>query len=280
MAMQWLAQSRDKRNFVAGLQILAMSGYKPTVHALLARKGELPWTTEKLTSCLRDVIQVYYNPDDPRFADGSDVDVLNDSDGEHQPIAEQHNMAKIADAEQFKAMPEVMQLIVKAYADAYKQRAKLARQRQEIGESNDEDSVARRKAIGEEMEHLTTYMDALAPLKEAYDRDGSVPDRAAFDRMKNYSIITKYAAVTDQRPKVAPDKVDYKSMDTDKLRIRRKSLTNQITRKENQLRYQSDSKQDVENPMPDSPKRLKLANQIESLKAERSKVEYELANRQ
>lgn len=114
MAMQWLAQSRDKRNFVAGLQILAMSGYKPTVHALLARKGELPWTTEKLTSCLRDVIQVYYNPDDPRFADGSDVDVLNDSDGEHQPIAEQHNMAKVADTEQFKAMPEVMQLVVKA----------------------------------------------------------------------------------------------------------------------------------------------------------------------
>lgn len=272
MAMQWLAQSRDKRNFVAGLQILAMSGYKPTVHALLARKGELPWTTEKLTSCLRDVIQVYYNPDDPRFTDGSDVDVLNDSDGEHQPIAEQHNMAKVADTEQFKAIPEVMQLVVKAYADAYKQRAKLARQRQEIGESNDEDSVARRKAIGEEMEHLTAYMDALAPIKEAYDKEGTVPDRETFENI----------AGSIEQPKIDDDadaETDYKTMDTEKLRTRRKSLTDQITRKENQLLYQSNSKQSAENPMPESPKRVKLLKQIENLKAERSKIEYELASR-
>ena len=32
--------------------------------------------------------------------------------------------------------------------------------------------------------------------------------------------------------------------------------------------------------MPDSPKRVKLLRQVESLKAERSKVEYELADRQ
>lgn len=272
MAMQWLAQSRDKRNFVAGLQILVMSGYKPTVHALLARKGELPWTTEKLTSCLRDVIQVYYNPDDPRFTDGSDVDVLNDSDGEHQPIAEQHDMAKTADTEQFKAMPEVMQLVVKAYADAYKQRAKLARQRQEIGEANDEKSVARRKEIGEEMEHLTAYMDALAPIKEAYDKEGTVPDRETFENI----------AGSIEQPKTDDDtdaETDYKTMDTEKLRTRRKSLTDQITRKENQLLYQSNSKQSAENPMPESPKRVKLLKQIENLKAERSKIEYELASR-
>ena len=69
-------------------------------------------------------------------------------------------------------------------------------------------------------------------------------------------------------------------MDTEKLRTRRKSLTDQITRKENQLLYQSNSKQNVENPMPDSPKRVKLLKQVENLKAERSKVEYELAERQ
>ncbi|WP_444369123.1 hypothetical protein [Prevotella sp.] len=279
-AMKWLALPVSKRNFAVGLQILGKSGYKPNVHAMLVRKGEQPWTVDKLTTCLRDVIQVYYNPDDPRFAEVPDVDDLNDRDGEHQSVSEQESMAKLADTTSFKQMPEVMQLVVKAYADAYKQRAKLARQRTEIGENNDDESVARRKQIGEQMDQLTSYMDALAPLKEAYDHDGTVPDRATFDSIKNYSMVTKCMAAFDQRPKVTVGKVDYHLMYTVQLRTRRKSLTNQITRKENQLLYQSNSKQAVENPMPDSPKRVKLLKQIESLKAERSKVEYELAERQ
>lgn len=279
-AMKWLALPVIKRNFAVGLQILGKSGYKPNVHAMLVRKGEQPWTVDKLTTCLRDVIQVYYNPDDPRFAEVPDVDDLNDRDGEHQSVNEQESMAKSADTTSFKQMPEVMQLVVKAYADAYKQRAKLARQRTEIGENNDDESVARRKQIGEQMDQITSYMDVLAPLKEAYDHDGTVPDRATFDSIKNYSMVTKCMAAFDQRPKVTVGKVDYHLMYTVQLRTRRKSLTNQITRKENQLLYQSNSKQAVENPMPDSPKRVKLLKQIESLKAERSKVEYELAERQ
>ena len=279
-AMKWLALPVNKRNFAVGLQILGKSGYKPNVHAMLVRKGEQPWTVEKLTTCLRDVIQVYYNPDDPRFAEVPDVDDLNDRDGEHQSVSEQESMAKSADTTSFKQMPEVMQLVVKAYADAYKQRAKLARQRTEIGEANDDESVERRKNIGIQMDQLTSYMDALAPLKEAYDHEGTVPDRATFDSIKNYSMVTKCVAAVDQRPKVTVGKVDYHLMYTVQLRTRRKSLTNQITRKENQLLYQSNSKQAVENPMPDSPKRVKLLKQVENLKAERSKVEYELAERQ
>ena len=277
-AMQWLAVPIGKRNYATGLQILAKSGYKPSVHALLLRKGEQPFTVEKLTACLRDVIQLYYNPDDPRFADVPDVDVLNDSDGQssikHQSIDEQTDMAKSADTVSFQRMPEVMQLVVKAYSDAYKQRAKLARQRTEIGETNDAESVARRKEIGEQMDRLTDYMDALAPLKEAYDRDGKVPERAEFDGIAA-SIQQKK---TDKA--VAEDAaVDYKAMDTDKLRTRRKSLSDQITRKRNQLLYQSNAKQAEENPMPESPKRVKLQRQVENLTAELSKVEYELASR-
>lgn len=188
-AMKWLAQPIDKRNFAAGLQILRRSGYKPNIHTLLLRKGEQAWTTDKLTSCLRDVIQVYYNPDDPRFDDVPDVDDLNDRDGEHQSVSEQTSVAKVADTVSFKQMPEVMQLVIKAYADAYKQRSKLARQRTEIGEANDDESVEKRKTIGIQMDQLTSYMDALAPLKEAYDRDGTVPDRAALDSIKTTLLL-------------------------------------------------------------------------------------------
>lgn len=272
--MRWLAAPVGKRNYATGLLILAKSGYKPSVHALLLRKGEQPWTMEKLTSCLRDVIQLYYSPDDPRFEDAPDVDDLNDRDGEHQTVSEQTAMAKSADTASFQRMPEVMQLVVKAYADAYKQRAKLARQRTEIGETNDAESMARRKEIGEQMDSLTEYMDALAPLKEAYDRDGKVPERDEFD-----SIAANIQQKKTDKAVAEDTAVDYKAMETDKLRTRRKSLSDQITRKRNQLLYQSNAKQAEENPMPESPKRVKLQRQVESLTAELSKVEYELASR-
>ena len=265
-AMKWLALPPEKRNFAVGLQIFGKSGYKPTVHGLLVRKGEVSWTVEKLTSCLREVVQVYYNPD---------VDVLNDSEGTHASVEEQQDLAKSVDTEAYNKMPEVMQLVIKAFADAYKQRAKLARKRQEIAEDNSPEAVASRKEIGDSMDQLTSYMDALAPLKEAYDRHGTVPDKEAF------LAIAKQADKTPSEDTKVDNaaEIDYKQLDNAALKTRRKSLTNQITRKENQLLYQSDSKKEVENPMPDSPKRVKLLAQVEKLKAERSKVEYELAER-
>lgn len=201
--------------------------------------------------------------------------MLNDSEGTHASVEEQQDLAKSVDTEAYNKMPEVMQLVIKAFADAYKQRAKLARKRQEIAEDNSPEAVASRKEIGDSMDQLTSYMDALAPLKEAYDRHGTVPDKEAF------LAIAKQADKTPSEDTKVDNaaEIDYKQLDNAALKTRRKSLTNQITRKENQLLYQSDSKKEVENPMPDSPKRVKLLAQVEKLKAERSKVEYELAER-
>ena len=271
-AMQWLGQKREKRNFAAGLKILVRSGYKPNVQKLLVRKGELPWTMEKLTSCLRDVVQVYYNPDDPRFDDVPDADILNDKTGEKPTVDKQDDIARLSGSADFQNMPEVMQTLIRNYSDAYKQRARLARQRYELGESNDEQSVEKRKTLGESIDRLTNYMDILIAMREKYEKDGVLPD---MDTLNNAPSAAEVKEEDEKQEK----SVDYKSMSTDKLKTRRKSLTNQITRKENMLLYQSETKQDEENPLPDSPKRVKLEKQIENLKAEKSKVEYELAER-
>ena len=268
--MKWLAQKPDKRNFAAGLRILVKSGYKPNVQKLLQKKGELPWTMEKLTSCLRDVVQVYYNPDDPRFDDVPDADMLNDKTGEKPTVDEQDGIANLAASPGFQSMPEVMQILIRNFADAYKQRAKLTRQRYELGESNDEDVVNKRKTLGESIDKLTDYMDVLASMRQAYESDGVLPD------LEKLNETDVQGSGSEDVP---DDSVDYKAMTTEKLKTRKKSLTNQITRKENMLLYQSDTKQEEENPLPDSPKRIKLLKQIENLKAEKSKVEYELAER-
>lgn len=271
-AMKWLGLKQDKRNFAAGLKILVKSGYKPNVQKLLVRKGELPWTMEKLTSCLRDVVQVYYNPDDPRFDDVPDADILNDKTGEKPTVDKQDDIARLSGSADFQNMPEVMQTLIRNYSDAYKQRARLARQRYELGESNDEQSVEKRKTLGESIDRLTNYMDILIAMREKYEKDGVLPD---MDTLNNAPSAAEVKEEDEKQEK----SVDYKSMSTDKLKTRRKSLTNQITRKENMLLYQSGTKQDEENPLPDSPKRVKLEKQIENLKAEKSKVEYELAER-
>lgn len=271
-AMKWLGLKQDKRNFAAGLKILVKSGYKPNVQKLLVRKGELPWTMEKLTSCLRDVVQVYYNPDDPRFDDVPDADILNDKTGEKPTVDKQDDIARLSGSADFQNMPEVMQTLIRNYSDAYKQRARLARQRYELGESNDEQSVEKRKTLGESIDRLTNYMDILIAMREKYEKDGVLPDMDTLNNAPSAAEVKE----ADEKPGKS---VDYKSMSTDKLKTRRKSLTNQITRKENMLLYQSETKQDEENPLPDSPKRVKLEKQIENLKAEKSKVEYELAER-
>lgn len=271
-AMKWLGLKQDKRNFAAGLKILVKSGYKPNVQKLLVRKGDLPWTMEKLTSCLRDVVQVYYNPDDPRFDDVPDADILNDKTGEKPTVDKQDDIARLSGSADFQNMPEVMQTLIRNYSDAYKQRARLARQRYELGESNDEQSVEKRKTLGESIDRLTNYMDILIAMREKYEKDGVLPD---MDTLNNAPSAAEVKEEDEKQEK----SVDYKSMSTDKLKTRRKSLTNQITRKENMLLYQSETKQDEENPLPDSPKRVKLEKQIENLKAEKSKVEYELAER-
>lgn len=270
--MQWLGQKQEKRNFAAGLKILVQSGYKPNVQKLLLRKGELPWTMEKLTSCLRDVVQVYYNPDDPRFEDVPDADLLNDSTGEKPAVDEQRRMAGLPDDDtRFRSMPEVMQMLIRNFADAYKQRARLSRQRYELGEANDENTVEQRKTLGDSIDKLTAYMDVLAAMREAYEKDGTLPDLDKAQELSSAAVAKAEGA--------GGGKVDYKSMPTDKLKTRKKSLTNQITRKENMLLYQTETRQEHENPLPESPRRTKLLKQIENLKAEKSKVEYELAER-
>ena len=129
-AMKWLDRDVPRRNYADGVRLLQRSGYKPHVAALLLRKGEQEWTVEKLAVCLRELIQMYYNPDDPRYDSGAeDVDELNDREGATVPV--QGADALLSEAKSLKTsgagvtpMPEVIQAVTRAFADAFKQRAK------------------------------------------------------------------------------------------------------------------------------------------------------------
>jgi chaperonin cofactor prefoldin len=270
-AMSWLSIQPNKRKYSKGLAILVQSGYKTIVADMLRRHGERDWTMEKLTSCLREMIQVYYNPADPRFEDVPDVDVLNYDEGDTTEISEANKIVKQNSSDKFDRMPESIQVITRNFSSAFKERAKLHRRMSELGETNDEDIMTKRKAMSDEIERLTSYMDALFKIKDDYDKNGNIPSSDNISKIKD--------CLTDKKEQVK-DKIDYSNFTTDKLKVRHKSITTQITRKNNLLLYQTKCKQIKENPMPDCPKRVKMLRQVEHLKSERSKIEYELANRE
>ena len=72
--IKWL--NSNKRDYSTGVNILTRSGYKGFVAARLARQGEKPHTREKLEYEIRQMIKVWYHPDDPRF---EDVDLADDA---------------------------------------------------------------------------------------------------------------------------------------------------------------------------------------------------------
>ena len=265
-AIKWLNVAPAKRNYTQGVLILQKSGYKPQVAALLVRQGEKGWTREKLMYCMREMLQVYYTPDDPRFND-EDVDVLNEQAGESN-IRE--HQVDVKDVEQqgpsFHKWPKPIQRLMRAYAMAFRQREKANRERAALPDTNDEKVIAMRKVYSDIMEQATGRLEKFWALrtdeeiKAIIDGDSDTDDG-------------------DSESDKSSEGEDLTQMDTETLRIRRKSLVTGRTRKENMLKYQTSSRQRRENPMPECPKRMKLERQIEKLTERISKYDYELAKR-
>ena len=117
--IKWL--NSQKRDYSTGVNILTRSGYKGFVAARLARQGEKPHTREKLEYEIRQMIKVWYHPDDPRF---EDVDLADDAmpgnDGRSETVPEETAAAIVAvaerelarEADEQPAYPPVMAKII------------------------------------------------------------------------------------------------------------------------------------------------------------------------
>ena len=132
-AMTWLSHDAKRRDYDTGVDILIKSGFKPTVAKKLKSHGHQPWTVEKLHYCLREMIQMYYAPDDERFADVPDADILNHEDPSSLTSDKSKTLIEqVRDKKKFDEMPRVIQLLIRTFADSYKQRAILHRQMSDI----------------------------------------------------------------------------------------------------------------------------------------------------
>ena len=272
-AMEWLAKDAHRRDFNEGVNILINSGFKTNVAVKLRHHGQQPWTVEKLHYCLREMIQMYYAPDDPKYEDVPDPDILN-----HESTATlTHEKSKslidqVTDKKKFESMPEIIQIIIRTFGDSYKRRAILHRKMSELDEDNTPELMRERAALSEQIDMLSELMDQLNKYKEAYDADGTLPN---LDNVKSDISAAEKKPETKSTKDIDDEAIS--KMDAKQLQTRHHSIVNQITRKENQIKYQSMSKKEKGNPMPECPKKIKLEKQISNLQSELEKVDYALA---
>lgn len=279
LAKKYMNLQPNKRNFSQGVQILRQSGYKPNVVNLLTRKGELDWTREKLFLCLRDVIKLYYNPDNPQFNQSVDVDVINDEEGE---LSTSTQDVDIQDIEQegpsFRKWPQPIQRLMSEYAAKYRERAIYAKKRQQLPETNDEKTAQLRQLYSQSMDTCTEMLERFWALRVRYDTKGTEPTDAEIEYiLKNTTPTTPGKSETSGN---SDSEDDISKIPTDRLKVMRKSCVTERKRKQNLLLYQKPTKQKNENPMPECPKRTILEKKIARLTERISKYEMELANRE
>lgn len=272
-AMEWLNRNPRHRNFNDGVDILIKSGYKSSVAQKIKRVGEQPWTVEKLHYCLREMIQMYYAPDDPRFSeneDSQDPDVLNaESQKTITPEAASEVIKAQQDKTKFDDQPHVIQVLIRTFSDSYKKRDILHRKLSSLPENNNEETVQERASLATEIDSLSELMDRLYQLRTKYEKEGILPDVDSTNQIITESSINNKVHIDKEE--------DLSTLTKDQLQIRHHSLINQIRRKENTLLYQSTSKKSKENQMPECPKRVKTENQIMKFKKTLERVDYALA---
>ena len=282
-AVKWLNRDVARRNYADGVAILGRMGFKPMLQRRLSmHQGNLVLMAA-LDKALRDGCNYYRNPKNPKYADTipPEVEVV-DGGTRQQPSEDKAAAEEDTDTDKFRSYPETVRTVVRWYAKAYKLRAVTHRHLRAVGEGNDAASCDRRKQLSDQVSALTDYMDRLYPLKKAYDRHGTVPTKEEVDAIgpmedQRNEVRPKPEKVADGDSSMKLKGEDFSSMTKEQLRTRKHSTRTSLVRKQNQLLYQSTSRQEKENPMPFGPARTKLEVQVELLKDKLYNIDKALA---
>ncbi|ADV44365.1 hypothetical protein [Bacteroides helcogenes] len=281
--IDWLNSA--KREYNAGVAILAKSGYKSIVSSKLSRLGERPHTREKLEYEIRQMIRVWYHPEDPRF---ENVDLADDAipgnDGRAETVSEATANGIVATAEQElsreadeqPAYPPVISKIIYDFRECYNERSRQHRLLSELGETNTEAVCANRKDIVQHVGILSKRMTLLAAIKREYDENKSLPSDQQLDE------LYKNAGIPDEKQEREDEETDIDSMSVEELKKAKSNAKSKISKAKNMLLYSSESrpKDGKENPLPPCPKRVRFERKVANQEALVEKIDYRLAELQ
>lgn len=282
-AIAWLNSA--KRDFRLGVNILQKSGYKPIAVGKMAKTGERPHTRQKLEYEMRQMIKVWFNPNDPRFADVDlDDDARPGEDGGSEAVPETVAQSIVSEAsadlqreeDEQPAYPPQIAKVIHTFADRYKQRSILHRRLLELGESNTVEVMKQRKDLAARIGALSDSMKLLAAIRANYENRVEITD-------EELDAALAEPVVAEERPKdEEEDDTDISALSVEELKKAKANAKSKITKAQNMLLYSSEAKpkDGAENPLPDCPKRVKYEKKIEQQKALVEKIEYRLAELQ
>lgn len=271
-AIDWL---NGKREFSAGIDLLRNSGFKPGVVNKLYRQGAgAPDAMGRLTFLVRELVKAW-NMTSEELNDDTDPDTGLPA-GDEQPTEQDEAMQKRL-VDQLAVVetgenpnPENVSKLIRLYARAYRDREIALREMEALPEENTSVIQAERKVFLGKMAECSALMERLYPLYEGYCR-----------MRKDITAAELEAAVHQPKPvtaeKPGTDACDYATMSLEELKKLRKSIATKILRANNQLEYQQETRAAERNPMPESPKRVKLERKVKRLTAELEKLDYFLA---
>lgn len=264
-AIAWM---NGRRDFNQGIAVLEKAGFKPGVVGRLKRVGENGSAApDRLKHLMLTLIQAWALPE----SELQDSDLEHGvQDGKDIPVTDlvgELSMKELGDqleAGGFEQLPQGIKDIVFEFRRAYIERDKLHRMLAGLGEDNSMDVVEKRKNLSDGINRLSEEMDRMYPLFDEY--------------------VKKHAVRTVKKPKPykeIPTKREgnIEAMLTENLKFMKKALSTKILRATNRLLYQSETKQEKANPMPDGPERVKYETKIKVLSDRLEQIKMELARR-
>ena len=183
----------------------------------------------------------------------------------------------VKNGETIMEFPPVVQKLIYSFSDVYKQRSILQHELGELGETNSDEVLAARKVKVDKIKDLSVVITQLDALYDNFKKNGVVPtDKDVVGAMH---VNSGQAVVKAPSENKEDDVLDLASMSVDELKKLLKNEQTKLTRARNQLLYGQDTVPDgkVENPMPDSPKKVKYTRKVEKLTATVERIKYRLA---
>jgi len=159
-------------------------------------------------------------------------------------------------------LPESVEKVIREHANLFKLRAQLHEQMAGLPESNDDETVKKRRNLSDSIALISSRIDLMFAAKEAFYNEGILPD------------ITVLFPEPAQDPPAGPE--DNLPADAAGLKKMKKNLQTANTKDQNQLEYQEAKKGAKPNPMPAGPKRIRIEKRISERNEQIGKIDFKL----
>ena len=131
--------------------------------------------------------------------------------------------------------------------------------------------------IVKEISSLSEWMGRLAKVSEAYEKDGTIPDKETLDKALSKTIEEESDDDIKDDVKRNVYSTDLSALSVEELKKLKANANTRLCRARNMLLYSSEKQTEKENPLPECPKRVKYEKKVEQETALIERIDYRLA---